>query len=60
MATEVLLHRDIYWRNFLEKDVNDLLENEFLKMLPPNGEIATEAYALMDEGLRIKVDELKS
>lgn len=60
MATDVLLHRDIYWRNFLEKDVNDLLENEFLKTLPTNGEIAPEVYALMDAGLRTKVDKLKS
>lgn len=60
MATQVLLHRDIYWRNFLEKDVNELLENEFLKMLPQNGEIAPEVYALMEAGLRAKVDSLKS
>ncbi|MBU1159995.1 hypothetical protein KKD04_02335 [Patescibacteria group bacterium] len=60
MATQVLLHRDIYWRNFLEKDINELLENEFLKMLPPDGEIVPEVYALMEEGLRTKIDNLKS
>lgn len=60
MATQALLHRDIYWRNFLEKDVNELLENEFLKILPPDGEIAPEVYVLMDEGLRAKIDNLKS
>ena len=59
MATQVLLHRDIYWRNFLEKDVNELLENELLKNLPPGEQIAPEIYILMDFGLRAKVDKLK-
>lgn len=60
LATDVLLQRDIYWRNFLDNDVIELLEDEFLKFLPRDGDIASEVYMLMDDKLRMKVNKLKN
>lgn len=60
MATMALIQPTIYWRNLLDQGVKDILQNEFLKILPSRDKIAPEIYNLLDEELRKKIDNLKS